>query len=62
LIIYFTNDFPYQIIGWEETYPDGFGENKKILTTKAVKKTSLMTPYWEQNSKAYESLRDTLGL
>lgn len=38
LKIYFNNFFPHEISGWEETYPDGFGNDKKMMTTKAVRK------------------------
>ncbi len=35
LQIYFHAKFPHDILGWEESYPDGF-TNKKMMTTKAV--------------------------
>jgi hypothetical protein len=62
LSIYFVNSFPFQILGWEETYPDGFGEKKKLLTTRAKLKKTLLLDYWNHNSNADLFWRDTLGL
>ncbi|MFH6772091.1 septum formation inhibitor Maf [Gaetbulibacter aestuarii] len=58
LEIHFSPDFPYDILSWEETYPD----NDKMLTTKATKLKMLKTAYWHENSNSYERLRDTLGI
>ena len=62
LQIYFNADFPHQIQGWQETYPDGFGENKKMLTTKATLKKSLWLDYWKHNSLADSTFRDSLQI
>ncbi len=62
LQIYFQSAFPHEILGWQETYPDRFGANKKILTTKAVRKKTLWLDYWKHNSIADSSYRDTLQL
>lgn len=62
LKIYFAEKFPYQIIGWEETYLDGFGTNKKKLTTRAIKKKTLFIDYWNHNKNADTALRDSLEL
>lgn len=62
LNIYYTEKFPYQIIGWEETYLDGFGANKKKLTTRAIKKKTLFIDYWNHNKKADTDFRDSLEL
>jgi hypothetical protein len=29
LRIYFESHFPHEIMGWQEVYSDGFGNNKK---------------------------------
>ena len=61
LQIYFQADFPHQILGWQESYPDGFG-NKKMLTTKAVKKKSIWLDYWKHNSISDSTYLDSLQL
>ncbi len=62
LQIYFQAAFPHQILGWQEKYPDGFGKNKKILITKAVKKKTAWLDYWKHNALADTTYRDTLQL
>ncbi|MEO5646864.1 MAG: hypothetical protein ABIQ56_00800 [Chitinophagaceae bacterium] len=62
LKIYFNDFFPYEILGWEETYPDGFGKDKKMLTTKAVRKKITWLDYWKHNALADSTYRDTLQL
>ncbi|MCM8569924.1 septum formation inhibitor Maf [Gramella jeungdoensis] len=62
LKIYFSRSFPYTIEKWEESYPSGFGENARILTTKAVKKQRLKTDYWNKNSNNNLPLREKLEL
>lgn len=62
LSISFTNEFPFDILGWEETYRDGYGSNAKTLTTKATKLKTIKSPYWSKNSNADEGLRETLQL
>ncbi len=52
LQIYFDANFPHRILGWEETYPDGFGKDKKMLTTKAILKNSIWLDYWKHNTLA----------
>ena len=62
LQIYFRADFPHEIIGWQETYPDGFGNNKKMLTTKAVRKKIIWLDYWKHNANADSTYLDSLQL
>jgi hypothetical protein len=62
LQIYFQADFPHQILGWQEAYPDGFGSKKKMLTTKASLKKSAWLDYWKHNALADSTYRDTLQL
>lgn len=62
LTINFNPQFPYDILGWEETYKDGYGPNAKSLTTKATKIETLKSAYWGKNSNKDESLRTDLGL
>jgi hypothetical protein len=62
LKIYFTDVFPYEIKGWEETYPDGFGNNKKLLQTSAVRKRVTWLDYWKLNKKSDSTYRESLQL
>ena len=62
LKISFSRSFPFTIEKWEETYPSGFGENQKILVTKAVKKQRLKSDYWNKNANKNLPLREKLGL
>ncbi len=62
LKINFNIQFPYDILGWEETSPSGYGASAKILTTKATKLKSIKSAYWSKNHNADEGLRETLKL
>jgi hypothetical protein len=62
LKIYFTDVFPYEIKGWEETYPDGFGNNKKLLQTTAVQKKITWLDYWQLNKNSDSTYRESLQL
>lgn len=62
LKIDFNTQFPYDILGWEETTQSGFGASAKVLTTKATKLESLKSVYWSQNHNEDETLRETLKL
>lgn len=62
LVIHFTPGFPRRIESWTETYPDGFGEHKKMLTTEASRIKTIKSAYWQQNANRFLSLRDSLGL
>ncbi|WP_303315681.1 septum formation inhibitor Maf [Flavivirga abyssicola] len=62
LIINFNPNFPYSILGWEETFKSGFGSNAKELTTKATKLKTIKSAYWGKNHNKDEILRDTLQL
>ena len=61
LIIYYQAIAPFKIMGWQETYEDGFADNKKLQTTKAVLKKTMMIDYWKHNQLIDNSLRDSLG-
>lgn len=54
LEIYFEKEFPYQILGWEES--------QNGLTTIAKRKKSIKSPYWQKNNNADRALRKELGL
>ena len=60
--IYFQSFFPYEIVGWQESYPDGFGNKKEMLITKAVRKKTIWLDYWKHNTPADSTYRDTLQL
>jgi len=62
LAIQFYKNSPHEIVSWEETYKDGFGENAKILTTKAVKKKSILLDYWNKHTVADSLYRKELKL
>ncbi|MHA7843167.1 MAG: septum formation inhibitor Maf [Winogradskyella sp.] len=62
LKINFNAEFPYDILGWEETIQSGFGNAAKTLTTKATKLVTIKSAYWNKNSNDDESLRTTLKL
>ncbi|BAO76942.1 hypothetical protein [Winogradskyella sp. PG-2] len=62
LKINFNIDFPYDILGWEETSLSGYGASAKTLTTKATKLESIKSAYWGKNNNSDEILRETLKL
>jgi hypothetical protein len=62
LTIYFKASFPFSIEGWTETFKGGFGPNATAMTSTAKKIKTIKSPYWQQNSNGYLSLRDSLGL
>ncbi|WP_016988157.1 hypothetical protein [Flavobacterium sp. ACAM 123] len=59
--IYFENKFPYRIMKFEESYPDGF-EKKQILTTTGLLIKSIRSPYWEKNGVIDTHLNKEMGL
>ncbi|MEM7375270.1 MAG: hypothetical protein AAF587_42135 [Bacteroidota bacterium] len=58
LRIDFAKEFPYKILGWEESYSN-FGRN---MTSKATLMKTLHTAYWSQHGNADLGLRKELGL
>ncbi len=62
LSISFNPNFPYDILGWEESFKSGFGANTKVLKTKATKLKTIKSAYWSKNNNKDEILRDTLQL
>ncbi len=62
LRITFETAFPHQIVAWQETHRSGFGENAKLLTTKARKTNSIRTNYWSKNKLSDSHMRDDLGI
>ncbi len=61
LSIYFESDFPYTILGWEETYMSGFG-NPEVLTTKSKRINTIKSAYWGKNKNKDREIRKELGL
>jgi hypothetical protein len=49
LKIHFKSQFPYTIESWEEIYLSGFGNQARMLTTKAKLKKRTMMDYWNLN-------------
>jgi hypothetical protein len=62
LSIAFERDFPYRIVGWQETGHSGFGPGQKVLTTVARRTHSILSDYWNRNGTADAPLRRELGL
>ncbi len=62
LNIDFNSEFPYEILGWRETQKSGFGDNVKMLTSVAVKKSTIKSDYWHKHTNKDRSLRQSLGL
>ena len=62
LTIRFKTAFPHEIMGWEETYTDGFGSKKQRLTTRATRDKSMMLDYWRRNGTTDDALRAELNL
>ena len=62
LSIVFEKSFPHEIISWEETNKSGFGPSAKTLTTKAVRKKSLLLDYWSKHDVEDSRYRKELGL
>jgi len=60
--IEFSKEFPFEILQWEETYKSGFGKNAKLMTTKAVKKKTILLDYWTKNHIADSTYRSQLEL
>jgi len=58
LNIYFDQNFPFTILGWEESYNSG----SETLTTVAKLKKSIKSPYWQKNNNSDRVLRKELGL
>ena len=61
LAIRFDGEFPYKIVGWEETQPGAF-DGSPLLTTKAVAKATLLLDYWTRHKNADAHFRKDLGL
>lgn len=61
LKIRYESRFPHRILGWEESYPDGWGGGP-VLTTTATLKGQLMTDYWARHNPDDAALRSKLGL
>lgn len=62
LTIKYATDFPHKIIGWEDSHYSGYGNNKKIVTSKAVLIKTIKTDYWNQNRNKDKHWRQKIGL
>jgi hypothetical protein len=58
LRIIFEQNFPHQIVGWDETYEI----KKKVLTSRAVLKATIQNPYWKKNTPIDTVYRKLLKL
>lgn len=62
LSIKFNPQFPFEIISWEETFSSGYGENAKKTTTKATRRKTIKSDYWNKHTNEDYSLRESLDL
>jgi hypothetical protein len=60
--ITFQNEFPHKILGWTESYPDGWTADAPILTTEASVLNTIQSDYWNKNSVKDSGLRKQLRL
>jgi hypothetical protein len=57
MTIFYQPSFPYTIEGWEDT-SKGIGD--QMLTTKAVRKNTIKTDYWNKHNNADRGMYDAL--
>jgi hypothetical protein len=62
LSITFESKFPHKVLSWEESYPDGFSKNPKILTSTGKLIKTIKSDYWNKNSNNDSVWRKELGL
>ncbi len=62
LTITYENSFPYKILSWEESYPDGLNTKAEILSTKGTLLQTLKIDYWHKNANIDKELRTKLHL
>lgn len=62
LKITFQTDFPHLIEAWEEVNTSGWKKTAKTLTTKAVRKKTIMLDYWNKHNNEDLVLRKELDL
>jgi len=60
LMIVFSAEKPYEIVGWKDTYPSVF--DRKPRTTFARRTDKLFTDYWSKNARGDQGLRAKFGL
>ncbi len=63
LDIRFEREFPHKILGWEEAYPAGWGNDSsnEMVTTATLKKSTLLD-YWSRNGVGDRQLRESIGM
>ena len=59
LSIIYQNKAPYIIEGWTDSYT---AISRQQMTTKATRKKTVLSPYWQQNRAKDVNLRDELDL
>jgi hypothetical protein len=62
LEIFFLREFPWTIVGWENSYPDGFGVEKRVLTGFGKLKVSKRMDFSNLLRNTDVSLRDSLRI
>lgn len=58
----YLNRGTFEIRGWTETYYDGFGSDRKILTTIGEKMKTINSAYWNKHHLADSTMRKELNL
>lgn len=54
--------FPWSVWGWTETRPDGFGAERRVLTSRARLLHRERIDYWNRNALADSTVRRRFGL
>ncbi|MCB0654733.1 MAG: hypothetical protein KDC57_01290 [Saprospiraceae bacterium] len=62
LVIYFKADFPYRILRWKEITENGFGKDKSVSTTEAIRKETIRLDYWDHHFPEDSIYRQRLKL
>ncbi len=63
LKIDYAKNFPREILGWTESYPDGVGaEEDRMMTSTGTRIKTIRSRYWEKNKTTDAHLRKELGL
>ena len=60
--INFQSAHPHTILDWSETYYDGFGTDRKKLTTTASRMKTISSDYWNKHTLKDLVYRDSLNL
>ena len=64
LVITFEEEFPYQILAWEESNKplSDNSNNNELMITSAIRTNTVMLDYWTKNNLADSTFRQDLGI